>query len=363
MRRGLRFSSLWLTLLYTITFLSHPVRSQWSVTWKGKIMAMEFNRVFYTSELNDRKAYITGAFCLLDGTKPESEENAVGTMSIQGGVPDSVRNQDSYSVNAWQGLQCEGHKDASQWIFVGNNGTKGTKINENPMGVALHDYAIGQFRNVLTTRCIALIRDKDVDPAANIETVPHAIRSVPCDQTSKDSKQMWVVYFNVDGQPFAPLIPADALGACNAPNTYKDSAGNWKFDRVPGGVYEDTANDDQLRQVDARYVGMSTFDIDDNGGVSPQARCTGMKWVFGPGFSKELLDPNKKLKGDGQADKTKTKDGKKGDKKDFSKDGGKGGDQGGEKDDGTPTMEGGDGFEPDYDSSPDSAKRAVQFFG
>ncbi|KAF3923269.1 hypothetical protein ABW21_db0201693 [Orbilia brochopaga] len=294
MRRGVRFNSLWLTLLYAFVFLSRPTNAEWPVRWQGKIMSIEFNRVFYESLNFLRTAYLTNAFCLTDGTEvgAKGKNQIVGAnQGVKGGLSQSIQEQDAFSVNAWQQLECAGDKDASQWDFVGNNGTKGTKINDNPMGVALHDYAIGQLRNKKTERCLALIRDDGADASASIETVGHSIRSVDCDEKSKDSKQLWVVYFGGD-DPFAPLIPADALGACNSPNTAKGDDGNWKYDRVPGAVYEDTAADENLKQVDARYVAMSTFDFDDGGGVSPVARCTGMKWAFGPGFSRDLIELN-----------------------------------------------------------------------
>ncbi|KAJ6260499.1 hypothetical protein Dda_4725 [Drechslerella dactyloides] len=293
MRRGLRFGSLGLTLLYSLSFLSRPVQGAWDVNWRGKIMAVEFNRVFYTPDPNERKAYLTAASCLLDGSLEGKEgfNETVGVASVVGGLPDSIRNQDVWSTNAWQNLNCPGDPPASQWSFVGNNGTKGTKINDNAMGVALHDYAIGQFRNTKTRRCVSLIRNWDADKNANIETVGHALRSIDCDPTSKDKRQLWVIYYNGPNAPFAPFIPASELGACLGFNTKKDDKGVWTYDRVPGGVYEDTAEEINLRQVDARYVSMSTFNSDDASGVSPVVRCTGMKWVFGPGFSKDMMDP------------------------------------------------------------------------
>lgn len=199
--------------------------------------------------------------------------------------------KEEYDASRWRDeIKClpdhdnEQSTDGTMWGFIGSEGKEGEMINYNDFGVALHNYGLGQLQNKRTKRCLAIVRDKNADETANIETVTHAIRSEVCDYSGKDPTQLWIFYFTERDQPFGPFVPAMYTGACWGPNEYDEKTNTTTVRAVPGAVYKEYTVPEHLRLVDSRYVALSTLDRDDGGGISPVVRCTGQKWFFNPPF-------------------------------------------------------------------------------
>ncbi|EPS44721.1 hypothetical protein H072_1277 [Dactylellina haptotyla CBS 200.50] len=266
-----------------------------TVSWMGRMIAIEFNRdnldVAVPKKQRTDKPEIKDGFCLIDGSAGDSGlHQPIGTIPLQND-PNIQDFNLNYDPGRWsRELNCQGDFSATQWMFIGVKGKKADLVNGQPYGWALHDYAIGQIMNVKTERCLAIIRKDEEHTDGNIETVEHALQSEICDTIGEDDRQMWIIYFQERAagieQPFAPLIPAVYAGACWGPNAVAEENGRniTLVQPVPGAVYVEYTTPEHLRRVDTRYVAMSTFDVDDRGGISPVARCTGQKWFFDPPF-------------------------------------------------------------------------------
>ncbi|KAK6360643.1 hypothetical protein TWF730_006779 [Orbilia blumenaviensis] len=268
-----------------------------TVAWHGNLIAIEHNPdLEFLDSAASTYPEFQGAFCLYDGAALDStgEHEPVGVREITNPkVIWEINNKpkEQYDPNRWrEEVKClpdhdnDKSTDGTMWGFIGSEGKEGELINYNPFGVALHDYALGQLQNKRTKRCLAIVRDKEADEGANIETVPHAVRSEKCDYTGRDPKQLWVFYFQSRDQPFGPFVPAMYTGACWGPNIYDEGNNATTVKAVKGAVYKEYTMADHLRLVDSRYVALSTFDRDDGGGISPVVRCTGQKWFFNPPF-------------------------------------------------------------------------------